>query len=319
MTQPAGESGARHEPVLLAEVLAGLAPTSGRDYLDGTVGGGGHAEAILEQSAPGGRLLGLDRDPAAVERASARLSRFGARARVVHARFDRLAEEADRAGFARFHGVLLDLGISSDQLDDPLRGLSFSADGPLDMRMDPSTGPTAADLVNSMPESDLADLIFRLGEEPRSRRIARAVCRARPITTTRELASLVAGASGYRGGRTHPATRTFQALRLAVNEELDVLERALPLAVARLTAAGRIAVISFHSLEDRVVKQTFRRLASDCVCPPGIPECRCGHVASLEVITRRPITPTPEEVARNPRARSAKLRVAARLPETEAA
>jgi 16S rRNA (cytosine1402-N4)-methyltransferase len=237
----------------------------------------------------------------------------------VHARFDMLAQEADRAGFDLFHGVLLDLGISSDQLDDPDRGLSFAVDGPLDMRMDPTAGPTAADLVNTMAESDLADLIFRLGEEPRSRRIARAVFRSRPVHTTRELASIVAAASGYRGGRTHPATRTFQALRMAVNEELEVLERALPQAVDRLASAGRIAVISFHSLEDRLVKQTFRRLAADCICPPGVPECRCGHVASLEVITRRPITPTPEEVARNPRARSAKLRVAARLEEARAA
>jgi 16S rRNA (cytosine1402-N4)-methyltransferase len=308
-----------HEPVLLAEVLAGLAPTSGHDYLDGTIGSAGHAAAILEESSPSGRLLGLDRDPDAVSRATARLGRFGERARVVHARFDMLAQEADRAGFDLFHGVLLDLGISSDQLDDPDRGLSFAVDGPLDMRMDPTAGPTAADLVNTMAESDLADLIFRLGEEPRSRRIARAVFRSRPVHTTRELASIVAAASGYRGGRTHPATRTFQALRMAVNEELEVLERALPQAVDRLASAGRIAVISFHSLEDRLVKQTFRRLAADCICPPGVPECRCGHVASLEVITRRPITPTPEEVARNPRARSAKLRVAARLEEARAA
>jgi len=304
----------RHAPVLLAEVLAALAPRPKGRYLDGTLGGGGHAEAILAASAPDGRLLGLDRDPAALDRARARLAPFGARAVCVHARFGALGAVAAAHGFSPLDGVLLDLGISSDQLDDPTRGLSFQRDGPLDMRLDPGEDVTAADLVNTLPERDLADLIYRFGEERRSRRVARAIVAARPIATTGGLAEVVARAvGGGRAARIHPATRTFQALRIAVNGELDELAAALPQAIAHLAPGGRLAVISFHSLEDRIVKHALRDAARDCVCPPGLPECRCAHRAEMRLITRRPMEPSNAEAAQNPRARSAKLRVAEKL------
>lgn len=308
----------RHIPVMMAEVMAGLAVVPGSDVLDGTVGGGGHAAVILQASAPDGRLLGLDRDPGAVRRAGSRLAEFGTRAHLTRTPFDELDRAADDAGFTDFDGVLFDLGLSTDQLDEPSRGFSFSTGGPLDMRMDPD-GATAATFVNDLPEGELADIIFNLGDEPRSRRIARAIVRARPVETTEALAHVVARSAGYRGGRTHPATRTFQALRMAVNDELPMLERALPRAIGRLRPEGRIVVISFHSIEDRAVKQAFRHFSATCVCPPGIPECRCDHTPSIRVVTRRPLVPTPAEIASNPRARSARLRVGERLAMPEVA
>lgn len=303
----------RHVPVLLDAVIDTLRPRAGGRYVDGTLGGGGHARAILEASAPDGRLLGLDHDPAALSRARTLLAPFGGRAVCVRASFADLGAVADAHGFSPLDGVVLDLGLSSDQLDDAARGFSFQVTGPLDMRMDPGAPERAADLVNALTEQDLADVLYRLGDERRSRRIARAIVASRPIESTTELANVVARAAGGHAGRIHPATRTFQALRIAVNGELDALAAVLPQAIDRLAPGGRLAVISFHSLEDRIVKHTLRDEARECVCPPGLPECRCGHRARLRLVTRRPIEPSAAEVQANPRARSAKLRVAERL------
>jgi 16S rRNA (cytosine1402-N4)-methyltransferase len=302
-----------HQPVLFTEVMTALAPRPGGSYLDGTLGGGGHAAGLLERSAPDGRLLGLDQDPAALARAAARLAEFGTRAVLARGSFARLDALAENHGFGRFDGILLDLGISSDQLETPERGFAFRTDGPLDMRLDPDGPVTAADLVNSLDADSLADILFQYGEERRSRRIARAIVAARPIPTTGRLAEVVARAAGGHKGGIHPATRTFQALRIAVNEELDALAAALPQAIGRLAAGGRMAVISFHSLEDRIVKSGFRDAAADCLCPPELPECRCNHTATLSLMTRKPITPAAAEIDANPRSRSAKLRVAQRL------
>lgn len=283
-----------------------LQPRTGGVYVDGTVGAGGHAAAILQRSAPDGRLYGLDRDPAALEIARQRLAQFGDRVHLFHCNFDQLA----RLELPPADGILLDLGLSSMQLDRPERGFSFQQAGPLDMRMNPTAGQTAADLVNNLPEQELADLIYQYGEERHSRRIARAIVRARPIHSTVELARLVAGAGRSGSRRIHPATRTFQALRIATNDELGALERTLPQAIARLKPGGRLAVISFHSLEDRIVKHFFRREARDCICPPKQPICTCQHQATVQIITKKPITPDLAEQDQNPRSRSAKLRVA---------
>jgi 16S rRNA (cytosine1402-N4)-methyltransferase len=305
----------RHVPVLSDEVLQLLAPRPGGRTLDATVGAGGHAAALLAATSPDGRLLAIDRDPAALRRARRALAPFGRQATLVHGSFADLDRLIAASGFERFDSVLFDLGTSSDQLADPARGLSIYLDGPLDMRLDPGSQTTAAELVNALPVEALADLIYRYGEEPRSRRVARAIVAARPLRSTTQLAEAVARALGGRPGRIHPATRTFQALRIAVNGELDALERALPQALERLAPGGRLAVISFHSLEDRIVKETLRQAARDCICPPGLPACRCAHRATVRVLTRRPVTPTPAEVAANPRSRSARLRAAERLAE----
>ncbi len=310
----AGHLSTRHVPVMVREVLHYLRPRPGGTYIDATVGGGGHAEAILQASAPDGRLLGLDADPGAIERSHRRLHRFGHRVTLVHAHFDQLEDIATRTGFTPADGVLMDLGISSDQLEEGGRGFSFLRPGPLDMRMDPSLPRTAADLVNSLPEAELARIIRTYGEERYARRIARAIVQHRPLRTTTELADLIAQVVPRRPGqRLHPATRTFQALRIAVNDELAALERALPQAIRVLRPGGRLVVITFHSLEDRIVKHFFRREAQDCLCPPRQPVCTCGHKAQIRVLTRKPVVPSPEEVARNPRARSAKLRAAEKL------
>jgi 16S rRNA (cytosine1402-N4)-methyltransferase len=296
----------RHVPVLPAEAVAGLAPHAGGRYIDGTVGGGGHAAVLLEQSAPDGRLLGLDADPAALAAAGARLAPFGARAALVHGNFRDLERLARTHGFDEVDGILLDLGVSSHQLDTPERGFSFAADAPLDMRLDPTQGETAADLVNDLPEAELADLIYRYGEERGSRRIARFIAEARrrqAIMTTGELAGLVARALGGKRGKIHPATRTFQALRIGVNRELESLEAALPQASELLAPGGRLAVIAFHSLEDRIVKLFFR--AESGYGGTG--------VERLRIITKKPIEATEEEARANPRARSAKLRIAERV------
>jgi 16S rRNA (cytosine1402-N4)-methyltransferase len=300
-----------HIPVLLDEVLEGLGPLPGQRLIDGTLGAGGHTEAILKAVAPHGQVLALDADPSALEIARRRLAAYGDRVHFVNANFAQLAAVARDLDFVPVHGVLLDLGLSSMQLDAVERGFSFQNAGPLDMRYDPSGPTTAADLVNNLAQDELADLIYRFGEDRRSRAIARAIVAARPLHTTHELAEVVARAvGGRRGDRLHPATRTFQALRIAVNAELDVLRAALPAAVSILAPGGRLAVISFHSLEDRIVKEFFRRESRDCICPPEQPVCTCGHRATLHIITPKPITATSAEVALNPRARSAKLRVA---------
>jgi 16S rRNA (cytosine1402-N4)-methyltransferase len=303
--------------VLVEAVMRLLEVRPGALVLDATVGSAGHAARLLQAALPGGKLLALDQDPAAVDRASRALAEFGDRAVVVRGRFDDLAELASRAGFDAFDAALFDLGYSSDQMEDPRRGFSFRVEGPLDMRLDPATRPTAAELVNSLAESELADLIYGFGEEPRSRRIARAIVRERPLHTTTELADIVARSSGYRRGRTHPATRTFQALRIAVNDELDVLARGIEAGIRSMKPGGRLGVISFHSLEDRIVKDALRTASRDCICPPELPECRCTHLATVRVVTRKPVVSEPDEVAANPRARSAKLRVAERLPDKE--
>lgn len=310
-----------HEPVLVNEVVNALAPAPGKRIVDATVGGGGHAERLLEAGAA---VLGIDRDDAALEAAAARLGRFGARVRLVRGAFGDLAAILDEVGEGLVDGILADLGVSSPQLDEASRGFSFQAEGPLDMRMDRRDALTAADLVNRLPVAELAALIRDLGEERWAGQIARRIERARqeaPIETTRRLAEVVAAAVTAaerrrgvpaRGARIHPATRTFQALRMRVNDELGQLERLLAAAPDRLAPGGRLAIISFHSLEDRMVKETIRRESVACICPPRLP-CRCGRTPRLRALTRKPIVPGAAEVETNPRARSAKLRVAERI------
>ena len=302
-----------HTPVLYQQVLSALRPSAGSRYVDGTLGAGGHAFGILEISSPDGLLLGLDRDPEALVQAGSRLRVFGPRALLRQGSFGDLTSVAEQAGWSNVQGVLLDLGMSSMQLEDPSRGFSFQRDGPLDMRFDRSQSLSAADLVNQTSERELADILVRFGEEPRARRIARAIVAVRPLESTAELAKAVAGALRGRRPRIHPATRTFQALRIAVNDELTVLEAGLEQAVDLLRPGGRVVVVAFHSLEDRIVKGYFRRESQDCICPPEQPVCTCGHQARLKILTRRPTQPTEQEVLGNSRARSAKMRVAERL------
>jgi 16S rRNA (cytosine1402-N4)-methyltransferase len=280
--------------------------------VDGTLGAGGHAAGLLAESEPGGLLLGLEVDPQALQLAHQKLAPFGERARLIRASYTSLPEQLALLGWEGVDGILLDLGASSMQFDTPERGFSFLADGPLDMRFDPGNQLTAAEIVNTWPEDELVDVIFRYGEERASRRIGRAILQARPISGTRHLAGIIEKAIG-RHGPHHPATQTFQALRIAVNGELEALEKTLPLAVQALHPGGRLAVISFHSLEDRKVKEFFRLESKDCICPPRQPACTCGHKASILEITRRPSMPTEEEIRLNSRARSAKLRVAEKL------
>jgi 16S rRNA (cytosine1402-N4)-methyltransferase len=287
------------------EVLFWLVQDDSRTYLDCTVGYSGHAEKLLEGSGPDGRLVGLDRDRSAIEASRQRLSRFGARAILIHGHFMELKQHLSAQGLAQVDGIVFDLGVSSPQLDEPARGFSFQQDGPLDMRMDQSIGGTAADLINRWPEVQLADAIFQFGEERFSRRIARAIVRARerhPLGTTKELVSVIEGAvpANYRHGRLHCATRTFQALRISVNQELDCLEPALCDAADVLSPGGRLCVISFHSLEDRIVKHTFRALSGK-------------EDPALVVLTKKPQVSTREESDRNPRSRSAKLRAVQRV------
>ncbi len=304
-------TGAPHIPVLLEPILQHLLPA--QRVIDGTLGAGGHAAALLEAGA--GALLGLDRDPQALDIARARLASFGERAYIVHNSYLHMADEAARLGWTAVEAILLDLGVSSMQFDTPERGFSFRHDAPLDMRFDPTgDSPTAAALIDALDADELADIFFRYGEERHARRIARAIIAARPIATTGELAQIVAGAvPRQRDSHIHPATRVFQALRIAVNDELGVLERTLPLAIDLLAPGGRLAVISFHSLEDRIVKDALRLASTDCICPPRTPICICGHRASIRLLTKKPITADEDECARNPRSRSAKLRIAEKL------
>jgi 16S rRNA (cytosine1402-N4)-methyltransferase len=293
----------QHVPVLLHEVLEALRPGAGGRYIDGTVGGGGHTAALLEASAPGGRVLGLDRDEAALARAAERLKAFEARVTLVKSDFRAMKSVAEAHGFAPCDGVLLDLGLSSDQLASPERGFSFQADGPLDMRFDPSTGETAAELLNRASETELADIFYSYGEERRSRRLARVVVerrRTRPFERTGDLVAAVEAALGGRRGRLHPATRAFQALRIAVNDELGALKEGLAAAADLLAEGGRLAVISFHSLEDRIVKQFIQLHASGQASRP------------LRALTRKPLVASAAEREANPRSRSAKLRVTER-------
>jgi 16S rRNA (cytosine1402-N4)-methyltransferase len=309
----------QHRSVLLAEIVHGLRPAPEATVVDATLGLGGHAEALLTQLGPAGRLIGIDRDPDALAVAHVRLARFGARFTAVRGDHRDLVSLLHAEGVFVVDSVVADLGISSRQLDDPTRGFSFSVDGPLDMRMDPrSGGPTAADLVATLDTSALRDVIATWGEDRLAGRIARAIVseRARkPIMTTGALARLLERIAGpaARRFKIHPATRTFQALRIAVNREIEGIPAFVSGAASMLRRGGRLAVISFHSLEDRAVKSSMHTLAHRCICPPGLPVCGCGRENVLRSVTSRPIVPGPEEIASNPRARSAKLRIAERL------
>jgi 16S rRNA (cytosine1402-N4)-methyltransferase len=303
-----------HIPVMTAEVLEALDVEPGGRYVDCTLGGAGHAEAILERAQPGGSLLGIDADAAAIERGAARLARFEGDFKLARGNFRDVGEIARQMEFAPVNGVLMDLGLSSYQLADG-EGFSFRQDTPLDMRFG-REGITAEEIVNTYGEAELADLIFQYGEDPASRRIARRIVASRPLRTTAELAKAVEQAVGRRANlKTHPATRTFQALRIAVNQELASLTAALPQAHGLLGFGARLAVLSYHSLEDRIVKEYIRRESRDCICPPGLPECRCGHKATLRPVTKGALKPTLSEIAANPRARSAKLRAAECITE----
>lgn len=308
-----------HEPVMLRETVDLLGPRAGSVLVDGTLGAGGHAEVLLEAIGPEGRLIGIDRDRTSLEETTARLTRFGSAFVPLHGNHREMRRLLEGIDVHAVDGILLDLGVSSMQLDDPARGFSFRADGPLDMRMDPTgDGPTAADLLARLSRDELARILREYGEERQAGRIATAICRAReqaPLERTLELASLVQRTLGpaARRYRIDPATRTFQALRIAVNDEIAGLEALLVDASALLRRGGRLACISFHSLEDRAVKHTLRSLAERCVCPPKLPVCGCGREDVLRLVTRRPVRPAPDETERNPRARSAKLRVAERL------
>jgi 16S rRNA (cytosine1402-N4)-methyltransferase len=295
------------------EVLHYLAVQPGGRYVDCTVGGGGHSLAILEAAAPGGLLLGIDADASALESARARLQPFADSTLLVEANFRDVAAVCRKADFVPVHGALFDLGLSSYQLADQERGFGFQVEAPLDMRFDDSQALTAHELVNAYSETNLADVIWRFGEEPASRRIARAVVAARPIATTTQLAAVVSRAIGGPRRRIHPATRTFQALRIAVNSELDALASALGQAVDILGHGGRLVVIAFHSLEDRIVKHFIRRECRDCICPPEAPSCACGHRARLREVAKGAVRPSAQEVAANRRSRSARLRAAEKL------
>lgn len=318
MAASGGGPEAPHRPVLLFEAVDLLDPSRGGLFVDATLGLGGHSEAILEAS-PDTRVLGIDLDREAIRLASERLARFGTRFRAAHANFREIERVLGEAGETRADGILADLGVSSLQFDSPERGFSFRHDAPLDMRMDAGgAGETAAELLERLPEEEIARVIYEYGEERKSRRIARWIVerreRGEPLRTTAELAGLVARAVGYkRGDRIHPATRTFQALRIAVNGELEGLGAFVEKAVDLLQTRGRLAVISFHSLEDRVVKHTLRRLSGQCECDRRVPVCACGARKAVEILTRRPLTPNDQELDDNPRARSAKLRACLKL------
>jgi len=308
-----------HQPVMPDEVLGTLAPQPGSLQIDATAGGGGHTERILEAASPDGRVLALDADEAAVERVGRRLARFGDRLVLRRSNFSELADVAPEAGFGAVDGLLFDLGLSSFQLADTDRGFGFRAGGPLDMRFDTSRGVPAAELLATLSADDLAALFRRYGEEPAAWRIAKAVVAARatsPVRTAEELAALVervVPVNPRQPRRTHPATRVFQALRIAVNGELDALEAGLAAAVDLLRPGGRLVVLSYHSLEDRIVKRFLNAERRGCTCPPAVPVCVCGHEPRLRLVTRPSLTPSDIEIDANPRARSARLRAAERL------
>ena len=302
-----------HRPVLVRETVEALAVQPGGRYIDCTLGGGGHAAVILEQSAPGGQLLGIDADPDAIRIARTRLESYSASLLLVNENFSKLQSICHKYDFSPVHGILFDLGLSSFQLNGDARGFSFQHEAVLDMRLSPDQELTADDIVNQFPEGELAHLIKMYGEEIYNRRIARRIVQERPIETTLQLAQIIEQAVGGRRGKIHPATKTFQALRIGVNNELDNLEAALKQAVDILGFAGRLVVISYHSLEDRIVKRFMQRESRDCVCPPGTPSCVCGHTAKLRLINKRIITPSTLEVELNPRSRSARLRAAERI------
>ncbi len=302
-----------HIPVLLKETIEALAVQPGGRYIDCTLGGGGHAAAILDHSSPGGQLLGIDADPEAIKISEARLQAHSSSTLLINENFVNLQAICIKYDFLPVHGILFDLGFSSLQLNSDGRGFSFQHEAPLDMRLSPNQRVTAADIIHTSTETELAHLIKRYGEESHSHKIAHRIVQERPIKTTLQLARTIEQAIGSRRGKIHPATRTFQALRIAVNQELEHLEAALRQAINLLGFEGRLVVISYHSLEDRIVKQFMQQESKDCICPPGTPTCICGHSACLKLINKKVITPSPAEVQLNPRSRSAKLRAAERL------
>ncbi|MFC2069960.1 16S rRNA (cytosine(1402)-N(4))-methyltransferase RsmH [Chloroflexota bacterium] len=302
-----------HIPVLIEESTKSLAVQPGGRYIDCTLGAGGHAAAILEQSSPGGQLLGIDADPEALKIARHNLETYGDSLLLVNDNFANLKAICYKYDFLPVHGILLDLGLSSLQLESDTRGFSFQRSAPLDMRFNTNQELTAAYIVNSYPEIELAHLIRTYGEEGRSRQIARRIIKERPIKTTLELVRTIEQVTGPRRGKIHPATKTFQALRIAVNQELEHLKSTLKQAVDLLGYEGRLVVISYHSLEDRIVKQFMKQESKECICPPGTPACVCDHSASLKLVNKRVITPSLPEVQSNPRSRSARLRAAERI------
>ncbi len=306
-----------HESVLAKEILQHLHPREDGLIVDGTLGNGGHTELILKNTAPGLRVLGIDRDEQAIERAGKRLAPFRNRVTLIHGNFSDIKNILKKANVMNVDGLLLDLGVSSPQLDSPERGFSFMRNGPLDMRMDSTQKTTAADLLVKLSDEELVLVIKEYGEERFAKRIVRAIRKAQeqnPITTTLQLSNIVSGVTHTpRPAKIHPATRTFQALRIAVNNELEHIKSTLSDSLGILSASARIMVISFHSLEDRIVKNFFKDEEKGCICPPRLPVCACGHKTRLKIITRRPVTPASEEVKRNPRASSSKLRVAERV------
>jgi len=302
-----------HQPVLYKEIIHALQPQAGGRYVDGTLGAGGHARGILEACAPDGQLLGLDVDPQALTIARETLAPYEHRIHLVQASYTTLSVQLKSLQWDSVDGIVLDLGASSMQFDTPERGFSFMQDAPLDMRFGPHATQTAADIVNSYSERELADLIYEYGEDRDSRKIARAIVDKRPLHTTRELVAVIEAVSPRRGDRVHPATRTFQALRIAVNEELASIEEVLPKAVAGLRSGGRLAVISFHSLEDRIVKDFFREQSKELVNPPYERIYETERKAIIKEVNRKPILPSEEETKNNPRARSAKLRIAEKM------
>lgn len=301
-----------HIPVLYHEVMALMQPTQHGRYIDGTVGAGGHTAGLLEQSAPSGRVLAFDKDPEAIAFAQSQLKAFGDRVTYVNASYAKMGQFAPQMGFAEPDGILLDLGLSSRQLNDPARGFSFMKDGPLDMRYDPSKGESAADLVNNYPEEALVDILWRFGEEKQSRKIARLMVVNRPFSTTTQLAECIARHI-HTSKHIHPATQTFQALRITVNHELEDVEKGVLAAIDLLPSGGRLAVISFHSLEDRFVKQTFRQLSQDNTPPPGYPADENSGPPLLRLMTRKAIQASSLEIDQNPRSRSARLRMVQKL------
>ena len=302
----------RHHPVMVQEALDHLAVSPGNTFIDGTVGQGGHSAAILAQAGHGSRLLGVDLDDDALASSRVRLAEWEDSVHLVKHSYSHMDDAAASLGIGQVDGILLDLGLSSLQLEASGRGFSFRQDEPLDMRFDTSGDLTAGEIVNTYPLNNLVDIIARYGEEPRSRSIARAIVQGRPFSSSRQLADVIAGVTG-RTRRIHPATRTFQALRVAVNSELDRLQAGIHSAIGLLKPGGRLVVISYHSLEDRIVKQAFTHEARNCVCPPRAPACICGHMATLRLLNRRPLTPSMKEVQANPRSRSARMRAAERL------
>lgn len=302
-----------HIPVMLEETIQALAVQPGGRYIDCTVGAGGHAAAILSHSMPGGQLLGIDIDPEAIEVARNNLAPYSTSCVLVNDDYANLEAICLRYDFIPVHGILFDLGLSSMQLEDSERGFSFTKDGPLDMRFNRRQKITAADIVNNYPRESLADILRMYGEERYAHRIAGFIMQKRPLRTTLELARVIEQAVGGRRERIHPATRTFQSLRIAINQELERLQMGLRQAIEVLGANGRLVVISYHSLEDRIVKRFMQEESRDCICPPGTPVCVCEHTARLRIITKKIVTPAPEEIERNPRSRSARLRAAERI------